>query len=262
MSRASLREAVANDDVEAAAIAIALDDHPGVRAEHVRAAFDDVAEQLAPRVTAVHGHARLGRLLRGMYRDLGFTTPAVYDDPRVHQINCVLERRVGSPVALAAVLLSVADRLGVTLSGVAFPGHFMVRYEASDPVFVDPSTGAFPFPADCLRKLAAEELRVPPSEADRFLLPVGARTFAVRLLQNLQRSHEDRGDLGRAMLVADRLYDVTGSATARCDRGLRAALLGAPHGALDDLSAYLRDHRDAEIEKTASKLSPSALDLN
>ncbi len=263
MTRPTLREAVARDDVEAAAIAIALDDHPGLRAEHVRAALDEIADELRPRVHAAKGHARLGRLLRGMYRELGFATPDAYDDPRLHEINCVLERRIGSPVALAAVLVSVGERLGIPLSGVAFPGHFMVRYEAAeDPIFVDPSNGAFPFPADCLRKLAAEELRVPPPEADRFLLPVGARTFAVRLLQNLQRSHEDRGDLGRAMLVADRLYEVTGSATARCDRGLRAALLGAPHGALDDLAAYLRDHRDAEVERTAARLDPSPLALN
>lgn len=262
MTRPSLREAVAADDVEAAAIAIALDDDPALRAEHVRAALDRLAEQLAPSVDAVRGHARLGRLLRGMYRDQRFTTAAAYDDPRVHQIHQVLERRVGSPVALAAVLVSVARRLQIELSGVAFPGHFMVRYEASEPVFVDPSNGAFPFPADCLRKLAAEELRVPPLEADRFLLPVGARTFAVRLLQNLQRAHEDRGDLGRAMLVADRLYEVTGSPTARCDRGLRAAVLGAPHGALDDLSAYLRDHRDAEVERAAARIAPTTIDLN
>src|SRR5690606_26742432 len=98
--------------------------------------------------------------------------------------------------------------------------------------------------------------------ADRFLLPVGARTFAVRLLQNLQRSHEARGDLGRAMLVADRLFEVTGAPSARCDRGLRAAVLGAPHGALDDLSAYLREHRDAEVERAAARIEPSALHLN
>lgn len=262
MSRPILRDAVAADDVEATAIAIALDDHPGLRAEHVRAGLDRLADAIAPSVDAARGHARLGRLLRGMYRDLGFVAPDAYDDPRLHQINCVIERRVGSPVALAAVLVCVARRLGLELSGVAFPGHFMVRYEAREPVFVDPSSGAFPFPIDGLRKLAAEELRVPAAEADRFLLPVGARTFAVRLLHNLQRSHELRGDLGRAMLVSDRLYEVTGAPSARCDRGLRAALLGAPYGALDDLSAYLREYRDAEIERAAARIAPSALHLN
>jgi regulator of sirC expression with transglutaminase-like and TPR domain len=261
-SEPTLNEAVAADDVESAAIAIATDEYPGLRPEHVRAALDEVAERLRPDVYAVAGHARLGRFLRGVYRELAFSTPDAYDDPRLHHLNCVLERRVGSPVALSVVLLGVGERLGVGLSGVAFPGHFMVRYEASEPVFIDPSSGAFPFPADCLRKLASEELRVPLAGADRFLLPVGARTFAVRLLQNLQRSYEERGDLGRALLVADRLYEVTGSPSARCDRGLRAALLGAPHGALDDLSAYLREHDDDDVAHTAARLQPTVLDLN
>lgn len=257
-----LREAVLADDVESAAIAVALDHDAGLKAEHARAELDAVAALLAPRVMAASGHARLGRLLQGIYRDLGFTSPPSYDDPRLHHLHEVLERRVGSPVALAVVLVTVGRRLGITLSGVAFPGHFMVRYEASEPVFVDPSNGAFPFPADCLRKLASDELRVEEADAERFLLPVGARTFAVRLLQNLQRSYEDRGDLGHALVVADRLYEVTGSPTARCDRGLKAALLGAPHAALEDLAAYLEEHRDAEIERTAASLHPTMIDLN
>lgn len=260
---ASLGAAIAADDVESVAIAIARDHDPGLRDEQVRAELDAVAGMLAPRVLAATGHARLGRLLHGIYEDLRFTTPATYDDPRLHHLNCVLERRVGSPVALAIVLVAVGERLGIKLSGVAFPGHFMVRYEGDHgAVFVDPSNGAFPFPADSLTQLASDELRVEPREAERFLRPVGARSFAVRLLQNLQRSYEHRGDIGHALVVADRLYEVTGSPTARCDRGLKAALLGAPHAALDDLSAYLRDHRDAEIERAAAKLQPTPLDLN
>ena len=257
-----LRDAVERDDVESTAIAIATDHDPALHAERVRAELDAVASLLAPRVNAASGHARLGRLLRGIYGDLGFTSPDAYDDPRLHHLHTVLERRAGSPVALAVVLVAVARRLGITLSGVAFPGHFMVRYEATEPVFVDPSNGAFPFPAECLRKLAAEELRVDERDAERFLLPVRARTFAVRLLQNLQRSYEDRGDLGHALVVADRLYEVTGSPSARCDRGLKAALLGAPHAALEDLSAYLESHRDDEIERAAAHLHPTMIDLN
>jgi regulator of sirC expression with transglutaminase-like and TPR domain len=257
-----LREAVASDDVEAAAIAIAIDEYPGLSAGHVRRALDDLAHRLAPKVLAASGHARLGRLLCGVYRDLSFSTPDTYDDPRLHHLNCVIDRRLGSPVALSVVLVALGARLGIRLSGVAFPGHFMVRYEASEPIFVDPSTGAFPFPAECLRKLAFDELRVGPAQVERFLSPVTARTFAVRLLQNLQRTYDDRGDLGRTLLIADRLFDLTGSPTARCDRGMRAALLGAPHAALDDLLAFLRDHRDADVLRAASQLRPSERDLN
>lgn len=257
-----LSEAVARDDVEGVAAALAADENPSLRPYDVAAELDLLALQLSPDVRGVSEARRLGRLLQGIYRTLRFGTPERYDDPRLHLIDHVLARREGSPVALAVVAIALGRRLGVPLSGVGFPGHFMLRYEASMPVFVDPSSGAFPFPADSLLDLAAQELRLPRAQAFRFLRPVGARTFAVRLLQNLQRAHEERADLGRAMLVADRLYEVTGSPMARCDRGLRAAALGAPHGALDDLRAYLRDHEDAEVSQTAAKLAPGTFDLN
>lgn len=249
-----LKDAVESGDVETAAIALALDADPMVRAESVRTALDDIAAALSREVFAVRGHARLGRLLRGVYRGLSFATPKTYDDPRLHLVSSVIERREGSPVALAVVLSAVGRRLGIDLRGVAFPGHFMVRYEASQPVFVDPSSGAFPFPADCLRKLASEELRLSEDDTDRFLAPATARTVAIRLLQNLQRSYEERGELGRSLWVADRLYEITGSATARCERGLKAALLGAPHAALEDLRAYLRENEDPAIARTLAKL--------
>lgn len=257
-----LRDAIDAGDVEGAAIAIALDAYPGLSAAHVRGALDRIAARLSGDVFAVRGHARLGRLLRAMYRDLSFTTPSTYDDPRLHLVNAVIERRQGSPVALAVVLAAVGKRLGIPLHGVAFPGHFMVRYEAGQPVFVDPSSGAFPFPADCLRKLARDALRSSEVVVDRFLQPASARTVAMRLLQNLERSYEERGDLGRALLVADRLYDITGAPSARCERGLKAAALGAPFGALDDLRAYLRDHEDDTIARAAAELRPSAQHLN
>jgi regulator of sirC expression with transglutaminase-like and TPR domain len=257
-----LAEAIEAGDVEGVATAIALDVYPTLRRDHVRAALDDLAAQLSHDVFRVRGHARLGRLLRGVYGELSFETPKTYDDPRLHLVSSVIDRREGSPVALAVVLSAVGKRLGIELHGVAFPGHFMVRYEAGQPIFVDPSNGAFPFPADCLRKLASEELRLSEDDTDRFLAPASARTVAVRLLQNLQRSYEERGDRGRSLWVADRMYEITGAASARCDRGLRAAALGAHHLALDDLRAYLRDHEDDSVAKAAARLRLRPHDLH
>ncbi|MCB9594006.1 MAG: hypothetical protein H6719_14830 [Sandaracinaceae bacterium] len=260
MTTCALASAVRADDLEAAAIAIAADENPFLG--DLRQQLDDLATILAPAVRAQPVDQRLAPLVKGFYGHLGFSTPESYDDPRLHRLDRVLARREGSPVALAVALIAIGERLGVPLSGVAFPGHFMVRYEADEPVFIDPASGAFPFPAASLLALASEELSLEPRDARRFLSPVTARTMAVRLLQNLAAAHEARGDLGRAMLVFDRLYEITGSPSARCDRGLRAAALGAPHGALDDLTAYLRERPDRAVSRTAARLAPTALDLN
>ncbi|NIQ51989.1 MAG: hypothetical protein GWN71_00440, partial [Gammaproteobacteria bacterium] len=39
------------------------------------------------------------------------------------------DRRVGIPISLSLVYLEVGWRLGLPLTGVGFPGHFLVRYE-------------------------------------------------------------------------------------------------------------------------------------
>ncbi len=259
-SPSRLSRAVRDDDLESVAIAIAADENPAM--QDVRGRLDDLARILAPRVLAEPRSRRLAPLVRGVYRTLGFETPESYDDPRLQLIDAVLDRREGSPVALSVVLIALGRRLGTPLEAVAFPGHFMVRFAAPAPVYIDPSSGAFPFPEACLLELAADELRVSKARARRLLAPVGARAVAIRLLRNLQSAHETRGELGRAMLVTDRLYEVTGSAEARCERGLRAAALGAPHGALDDLEAYLGERHDRTVQRAARRLSPSHLDLN
>ncbi len=257
-----LRRAVRASDPEAVAAAIAADARPGHSGPDPRAALDRLAARLAPRLEGVRGPARLGRLLDGAYRELGFASPERYDDPDAHLLDRVLATRRGSPVVLAVVLGALGRRLDVTLHGVAFPGHYMVRYEAARPLFIDPASGAFPFPAESLLELAADELRLSPGAAKRFLEPASARSLAVRMLMNLQRAHELRGDLGRAMLAVDRLYELTGAPSLRCDRGLRAAALGAPYGALDDLRAFLREGHDAAAARAVARLDPTPLDLN
>lgn len=257
-----LRSAIARDDLEATLASLAADERPSMTPERLGLELDRLADRIAPYVRAVELPRRLGRLVYGMFLRLGFRTPETYGDPELHLVDRVIARREGSPVALAAVLIALGRRFDVPLAGVAFPGHFMVRYEAASPVFIDPSSGAFPFPADSLLSLAAEALRVRPEDGERFLAPVSTRTLAVRLLQNLQRAYEERGDRGRSMLVLDRLYEITGSPIARCDRGLRAAALGAPHAAADDLAAYLVDHRDADVARTLARLERGPLSLN
>jgi len=263
MFKSELSRAAEADDVEAVATALARDGNGSVTARALSARLDRLADELRPELEGVDPIARLGRLIHGVYKRLGFHTPTSYDEPALHLLDRVIETRRGSPVALAVVLIALGRRFSVELSGVAFPGHFMVRHDGGrHPVFIDPASGAFPFPTEALTDLAKDELRVSGEEAAKFLRPVGARTVGVRLLYNLQRAYEGRGDQGRAMLVFDRLYELTGSPLARCDRGLRAAALGAPHGAVDDLSAYLRDHVDDRVAEAMARLSPEPSDLN
>jgi regulator of sirC expression with transglutaminase-like and TPR domain len=111
-------------------------------------------------------------------------------------------------------------------------------------VYVDPSTGGHPIDLERLLALAHETLGDERAAAER-LEPVGARTVAVRLLLNLHRTYRGRADHARALVVCDRLVDLTGAPFHRADRGAHALALGATRAALADFAAYLAAHPGA-----------------
>ncbi len=74
------------------------------------------------------GDGAIRALNEYLYDELRFSgNRRRYDDPRNSFLNEVLERRTGIPLTLAVVYLEVARRAGVRVSGVNFPGHFLLR---------------------------------------------------------------------------------------------------------------------------------------
>ena len=101
----------------------------------------DVADQLArlDELAAQVNDPTLDGLRRLLFRDLGFAgNEEDYYDPRNSYLDDVLDRRTGIPISLAVVMLEVGRRIGVPLSGVSMPGHFLIRDKVDPEVFVDP----------------------------------------------------------------------------------------------------------------------------
>src|SRR5256885_16075663 len=108
--------------------ALPLDEAGLLIAAHAKPELD-VGEQLA-RFDALAdrvGEPTLDGLRRLLFRDLGFAgNEDDYFDPRNSYLDDVLERRTGIPISLAVVMMEVGRRVGVPLSGVSMPGHFLV----------------------------------------------------------------------------------------------------------------------------------------
>ena len=65
-----------------------------------------------------------------------------YDDLRNANLLDVIERRKGLPVALGILYIHCAQSLGWELTGLSFPGHFVVGLrEGTDHVILDPFNG-------------------------------------------------------------------------------------------------------------------------
>ncbi len=229
--------------LEEVALAIAADEYPELDRPRLRARLDELGARAAERLGRERGEqARLDRLCECVYGELGFGGNEDYDDPRNNYLNDVVERHKASPVLMAVVLIALGRRASLPLEAIGFPGHFLVGAGTSQRVFVDPFDGARPLDPDRLCALAREALSVGAREAAERLQPVGARTVAVRILQNLQRIYRQRSDHARSLVVCTRLFELTDAPFHQCDRGVHALAMGAVRLGIEDLEAYLSAH--------------------
>jgi regulator of sirC expression with transglutaminase-like and TPR domain len=199
-------------------------------------------------LTSPTADSRVGALNGYLFDEVGFFgNEQRFEDPRNSCLNDVLERRTGIPISLAVVYIDVARRAGVSLEGVNFPGHFLVRYPARTDdlgshhdLIIDPfHRGALVSEADC-RRLVERHVGVEASFSTDMLATADTRQIFVRMLMNLKRLYVRGRSFPQAYMVTHLLVALDPSSlTELRDRGLLAHQLRDYAGALRDLESYL-----------------------
>lgn len=117
-------------------------------------------------------------------------------DPENSYVNRVIERRTGIPITLSVIYLLVARRLDLPISGVAMPGHFLVRYDGpKETLWVDPfNDGAVLSREDCEELLRSMGYPV----LEEYLRPCTTRQIVARMLNNLAQVFNREGELEQA----------------------------------------------------------------
>ena len=118
------------EDLGAAALAIARVEYPALEPARYIELLDRMGREARLRIAGSDpGTERaLHAFNEYLYDEQGFSgNRQRYDDPRNSFLNEVLDRRTGIPISLAVVYLEVARRAGLRVSGVNFPGHFLLR---------------------------------------------------------------------------------------------------------------------------------------
>jgi regulator of sirC expression with transglutaminase-like and TPR domain len=118
----------------------------------------------------------------------------------------VLRRRRGLPIMLSLVWSAVADRAGLTVHGVALPGHFIVAVGGPVPgeeyVLADPFHGGRLLdPLDAARLTAAAGQRFTPE----LLTPAQPLDLVLRVLGNIRNWAGERPEQARTQLWATEL---------------------------------------------------------
>ena len=255
-----------------AAACLAQDEHPELDIQQVLGGVDQLLERVKRRVPGdASALQRLRTLNQMFYRDMGFGGNLNdYFDPENSYLSAVLRSRRGIPISLAILWMELALGLGLNASGVAFPGHFMLKVSLTKgQVVMDPLTGESLSREDLSERL--EPFRRRGLQRDDFEAPIGlylqpapARDIIARMLRNLKEIHRTQEDWARLIPVLDRLITLLPQAWGEYrDRGLALAEQGQSALALADLEVYLSHAEDGlDIDAVAERALALRRDLN
>ena len=133
-------------------------------------------------------------LAQGLKQE-GFSGAADHYKSENSSLEHVLRLRKGIPISLAAVLLSICEKLEVTAHGVNFPSHFLVSIEDT---LIDPLNMQSVTRADCLRWLKNRNL-----ESNGAFRPATVPNLVERMLNNLAFLAQANDDYARELELSD-----------------------------------------------------------
>ena len=237
----------AGADLAPAAFAIARVEYPALETARYMDRLEEMGARAARRLgpSVATSSESIKALNEYLYDEEGFAgNRDRYDDPRNSFLNEVLDRRTGIPITLAVVYLELARRAGLNITGINFPGHFLLRAPgliSGDDLIIDPfHGGALLSEFDC-RQLLRTHVGDDAAFDRSLLAPATRSEIVVRMLVNLKRLYVRMRSFPQARLVSTLLLTADPSAIHELrDRGLLAYHLEDFSSALRDLEEYLR----------------------
>jgi len=254
--RRAVNEPDEHVDLARAALEIARDDYPDLDVSRYLGHIDQLAAHVGERLgndkTVYHSIAALNTVL---FQERGFHgNRDNYYDPKNSFLNEVIERRTGIPISLSVLYIEVAQRVGLPLQGVSFPGHFLVKYcDGQEKIVIDPFNAGEIKSKKSLDKLLETLYGEHVAWADKFLEAVTKRQIIRRMLNNLKMIYLREESLLKSLAVAQRLVTLDpASGEDIRDRGAIYLKLECFQYALADFEQYLRlvpNAKDADAVK-------------
>jgi regulator of sirC expression with transglutaminase-like and TPR domain len=259
-------------DLAEAALLIAKSAYPDLDVGRYLARIDRLAQGLSERLSRTSTDAeRILALNHYLFEEHGFApNPENYYDVRNSFLNEVLERRLGIPITLSILYIEVGRRIGLSLQGVSFPGHFLVKCRVKDvAVILDPYSGGVSLSVQDLqqRLRAARAGDVSRAIVAGMLVPAKKKEILARVLRNLKAIYLEQRDRDRALSAMEWIVSIApDDASGVRERGLLYFELECFRAALEDLERYLVlapeagdvdeiRHHVVELRKTVSRLN-------
>ena len=249
-------------DVVAVAFEIGRDAYPGLDPAPYRDRIVELADRVRSRCPA---SARTRTVLRqinwALFVEEGFRgNREAYDDPRNSYLNDVIDRKTGIPISLCVLYEAIARRLGLDVSGVNLPAHFMLRAVDGDRlVFIDPfHEGEVLDREGCERRLSSLIQR-PIELNDSAFSPCPPATLVARMLRNLKGLFLRDHDFPSLLPVQQRLAALAASEPVeQRDLGMIYLHLDRAGDAMHPLEQYLAGNPTAADADEISRLLRAA----
>lgn len=206
--------------------------------------LDDLGEDLRRRMgSSPPDAATAADCLAGiLHLEAGFTGDSdSYDDLENANLFRVLERRKGLPVALGIIYIHVGRRAGLSVDGLAFPGHFLIRVEAAGSrVVVDPFFDGIQRDAASLRELLKTMQGVGSELSSQHYETVPDRDVLFRLQNNIKTRLIDGKRLAEAATVVETMVMMRpGDAALWRDAGILHANAGNLRAAIEAFGHFM-----------------------
>lgn len=193
--------------LDCAALHFARDVYPDLNILTYLSRIDALAEEVRDCRPGIAANLRFEAMREVIVERHGYAGNADdYYEPDNSYLNRVLERKLGIPISLCILWIEVGRRLNWPVSGVSFPGRFLVRFDDPDRfVLADPFSDGRPLSLDDCQQLLDEQFEGKMKFAPALLDPVDSRTILVRALNNLRSIYLVHHDWARLEDVLARL---------------------------------------------------------
>lgn len=256
-----------------AALLMVADDYPGMDVgrylRHIDNLASEVRDRLPPSATFEDTVVALNEFL---FDEQGFSgNTDDYYDPRNSFLNEVLDRKLGIPITLSILYMEVGRRIGLSLQGISFPGHFLVKTETDEgDIVLDPFLGgAVLSEEDLVQRLRDRfgEENAPSAPLAPLLQTAGKKEILLRVLRNLKAIYINNQNYQKALTTLDRILMIAPDRAEEVrERGQLYERLECFGPALTDFRRYMSlnpadpeagdlHRRIVELERMVSRLN-------
>ena len=182
-----------NLDLEEGCWLLAQTVYTDINVSAYRAILDDFAHELMLKLDfGSEPEGIVAGINQHLFKNCGFAgNEDDYYDQENSYLNRVIDRHTGNPISMCMLYMTVCRRLGLPITGIGLPGHFLCRYQnPRQELYIDAfNRGRVLTKTDCMKylKQAGYEFH------ENFLTPASSRRILLRMCSNLHQVYQRNG---------------------------------------------------------------------